>query len=273
MAKAIQLPYDFSISIPVQTAQSVQVNNDDPISLEALGLLINLLSYPNSWELHKLELYKRFGKNKKTSVMSAWDELVRTNYIIQYRYRVGRKDEYVYYYRKVPFTPEEKAQILDTARVEHSENWSSDFRIPKKGFPKSACNQKNLLNKNTLLNINNNNLDKLDDDKRKIFARHNEDQINVIISSLRESTKEELSERSFKSIVHKVVDKYIQGKIGEGKFRDYLVTALINKIEQLEMRKAKEKKIEKPNRDYSKLENKLRKESVLNGVIYNWLEQ
>jgi hypothetical protein len=47
--------------------------------------------------------------------------LIEANYIIEFKYRVGRKWEYVYYFRKVPFTPEEKAEILDNARNEFAD--------------------------------------------------------------------------------------------------------------------------------------------------------
>ena len=37
--------------------------------------------------------------------------------------------------------------------------------------------------------------------------------INLIISNLREATKEDMTNRSFNSVVRKVVDKYNQGKV------------------------------------------------------------
>ncbi|MGW8811093.1 hypothetical protein ACWGM5_20695, partial [Bacillus velezensis] len=85
MAKMIQLPYNSDIIVPTATAQAVQKNNEKPISLQALGLLVNLLSYPTTWELHKTELYKRFGKNKEESVKSAWNDLMSANYIIEFK--------------------------------------------------------------------------------------------------------------------------------------------------------------------------------------------
>lgn len=53
-------------------------------------------------------------------------------------------------------------------------------------------------------------------------TNHNEDSIDLIISNFREATKDELTERSFKAVVRKVVDKYNQGKVNS--FRDYLAT-------------------------------------------------
>lgn len=283
MAKMIQIPYDYSISVPVITAQAVQENNENatPISLEALGLLVNLLSYPSTWELHKTELYKRFANNKESSVRSAWNDLIKANYIIEFKYRVGKKWEYVYYFRKVPFSAEEKAEILDNAVKEFGGIWRLDFQDLKMKTSKSRGNQKDLLNKKTILNTNNNNIDNIDDDKRtspegEASAIHSEESINLIISNFRESTKNELSGRSFNAVIRKVVDKYNQGKINS--FRDYLATALANKIEELELRRAKDRAKEEL-KESKQLRIQKRKQALdklpLRKKIpfYNWLEE
>jgi hypothetical protein len=217
-------------------------SNENPISLEALGLLVNLLSYPSTWELHKTELYKRFGKNKETSVKTAWNDLMNANYIIEFKYRAGRKWEFVYYFRKVPFTSEEKAGILADAEKEYGEIWGLDFQDLKMETSKPRGNQKTILNKVPIQNTNNSNVDNIDDDKRTSpsgegSAIHSEESIDLIINNFRKSTKDELSDRSFNAIVRKVVDKYNQGKVTS--FRDYLATALSRKIEELELRRQK----------------------------------
>jgi hypothetical protein len=245
MAKMIQVPYQSDIIVPVATTQAVQANRENPISLEALGLLVNLLSYPSTWELHKTELYKRFAKNKEASVRSAWNDLMAANYIIEFRYRAGKRWEYVYYFRKVPFSPEEKAEILDNAVKEFGGIWRLDFQDLKMKSSKSRGNQDPLYKQDPLSNTNNTYIEDLDDDKRTpqqvggVSATHDEESINLLISNLRESTRDELSERSFKAVVRKVVDKYNQGKVNS--FRDYLVTSLSNKIFDLELRRAKDK--------------------------------
>lgn len=149
MAKMIQLPYDNHITLPIATAQAVQKERENPISLEALGLLTNLLSYSSTWELHKTELYKRFAHHGERSVRTAWKNLVDANYIIEFRYRVGKKYEYVYYFRKVPFTEEEKTIILETAKEEYGQI----FGLCKMETPNGRDNKNNILNKK---NINNN---------------------------------------------------------------------------------------------------------------------
>jgi hypothetical protein len=244
MAQMRQDHYDYDISFPVSTAQAVQKrdNGDECMTLEALGLLINLCSYTGTWELHKTELYKRFGKNGRTSVKSAWDNLMDLGYIIEYKYRVGKTWEHVYHYRRKPYTSEEKAQILDNARKEFGQIWDVDFVQPKMGSPKSTYNKRSLLNKKPLLNNNKDIHNNIDDDKRTIPSEssplHNDENINLIINLLRDATKDDLNDRSFKSVVRKVVDKYNQGKVGS--FRDYLATSLANKIEALELRRIKE---------------------------------
>ncbi|MEI2357187.1 hypothetical protein [Mesobacillus zeae] len=270
MAKMIQIPYEYNITVPVRTAQAVQQNNENPISLQALGLLVNLLSYPTTWELHKTELYKRYKKNKEEAVKSAWNDLMAANYIIEFKYRVGKKWEYVYYFRKVPFSTEERDEILDNAKKEYGEIWGLDFQVPKMETRKPGDNKKTLLNKKTISNTNKLYKENIDD-IRTHSEIHNNESIDSIINNLREQTKDELSDRSFKSVVRKVVDKYNQGQIGN--FREYLVSALNRKIEELEFRRQKDKA--KQNIFQSK------KIEVFNAKLsngrpvpfYNWLEQ
>lgn len=281
MAKLIQVPYEYSISVPVQTAQSVQANNENPISLESLGLLVNLLSYPSTWELHKTELYKRFANNKEASVRSAWKGLMDANYIIEFRYRVGKKWEYVYYFRKVPFSPEEKAEILENAVKEYGGIWRLDFQDLKMKTSKPRGNQDTLLNTKTILNNNNTDIANIDDDKRTSPSLEgsnipNDKMIQLVISNFRESTKDDLSKRSFNAVVRKVMDKYNQGKVRS--FRDYLASALANKINELELRRAKAEARERLlansknhiQQKRQELENQPLRQSI---PFYNWLEE
>lgn len=275
MAKMIQVPYANPVLVPQKTAQAVQKkDNENPISLEALGLLVNLLSYPTTWELHKTELYKRYAKHGERSVKSAWNDLVENKYIVEFKYRTGKKYEYVYYFRKVPFTAEEKAEILDSAVKEYGEIWGLQNEDPKMETSERRDNQEIILNKETILNTKEPYIDKLDDDKRtESSAIHNDESINLIISNLREVTKEELSDRSYNTVVRKVVDKYSQGKVTS--FRDYLVTALIKKIEELEIRRQKEDAKQKMDYDQKKrTKNRIRNSDTEQEVpFYNWLEQ
>lgn len=107
------------VQIPNETAKSVERKAKDPISLQALGLITNIWSYDvESWDLFKSELYKRFAKNKETSVRNAWNELVEAKYIVEIisRNEAGRFDN-VYYYRIEPFTDEEIESIYESEKT------------------------------------------------------------------------------------------------------------------------------------------------------------
>jgi hypothetical protein len=275
LIKRIQLEESY-VRVPNETAQHCE----DELSLQAVGLLVNIMSYSESWELHKTELYKRYAKNKETSVRNAWEELVKAGYIIEFKYRVGKVWEYEYYVRLLPFTPKEKAEILDTARSEHSEIWGLDFPDLKMKTSKSRGNQEELTKEEpTKEELHKDNKQDIDDDKRtESSAIHNEEELNEIINCLREASKDELTDRSFKSVLRKVMDKYNQGKIGEGKFRDYLVTSLTNKIDDLEKRRIKEEaksamKEEKVRRTKAQIEKQLSTHEFKQTIpFYNWLE-
>ncbi|PGM07202.1 hypothetical protein [Bacillus thuringiensis] len=136
------------VQVPNETAVAVELRESEPeecISLQALGLIVNLWSYnTEEWELHKTELYKRYGKNKETSVKNAWKELMDANYIIEYKFRVGKQWDYEYYYRIKPFTDEERKEILAYAEKEHGQIWGLDFQDLKMKTSKSRDNKKEL---------------------------------------------------------------------------------------------------------------------------------
>lgn len=110
---------DFTKNLPVLTLKSVEKNYDNPISLQALGLLVNLHSFSKNWRIRKTEVLRRFAKNKETSVKRAWDELVDTGYIIEGKYRVGPKYEYIYMVNIKPFTDTEKRKIINELILKH----------------------------------------------------------------------------------------------------------------------------------------------------------
>lgn len=124
------------VQVPNETAKAVEAKYKDGeliennyISLQALGLITNLWSYDvEKWELHKTELYKRYLKNRKTSVTSAWNELVEANYIIEFKHRIGKAWEYVYIYRIEPFSEAEKEAVLLECVDEYKVSSTSDFQ-------------------------------------------------------------------------------------------------------------------------------------------------
>ena len=164
---------------------------------------------------------------------------------------------------------------------ENSENQNS--KIPKSGgleFRKSETIKNYSINNLLTKNKNNKNID---DDKRTPpsggdSAKYTEEQINLLISNLKEQTKDELAGRSFKAVVRKVMDKYYQEEIREGKFRDYLVSSLVNKIEELEFRRATDeakKKLKASKKERIEQRKKELEEQQLDREVpfYDWLNE
>lgn len=103
------------------------------LTLEAIGLLVNMASYPDSWILHKTELRTRF-KNGKRVVDRVWDELVENNYIVQFRKRIGRTYEFRYFFTVVPYEYDEiQAMLLsnmaDGFMLYHKEMKNENFKV------------------------------------------------------------------------------------------------------------------------------------------------
>ncbi|OEK58906.1 hypothetical protein [Staphylococcus equorum] len=108
--------------IPRELLQACDKNSNfcKDLSLQAIGLLVNLQSYPETWVLSKSELYKRYSKNGKTSVTNAWNELVEKKFIVQFHKREGKVNNYVYYFSLAPFTENDIKQIESLENNESS---------------------------------------------------------------------------------------------------------------------------------------------------------
>ena len=181
---------------------------------------------------------------------------------IEKRKNGGKFERNLYFIEAVPVpkdTDSEPCPKISGTENSSTENWGT-INISSNNIS---------LNKN-----NNNNINTLiDDDKRtKSSSTHNEKEINLIISNLRESTKEDISNRSFNAVVRKVVDKYNQGKVNS--FRDYLVTALVRKIEELDLRRMKDKtNQELIQNKKQRIVDRLNNQKIIEDIpLYNWLE-
>lgn len=244
----------------VRTAKYTQVSNsflnDKEGSLQAKGLLSILLSNSDDWEIHMSEIISR-SKNGRDAHYATINELIKLGYFARISV-IGadnRFEEMIYLFSDIKNDVEEEINRIKNWAKEVDKKLTIEFRGVKEPFPKNkkklgtidnttlTGNQdtgnpntesqdnnntkgKNTNNKNT--KSNNNNKDYIDDDKRpfpqvgKGSTNHNEDSIDLIINNFREATKDELTERSFKAVVRKVVDKYNQGKVNS--FHDYLAT-------------------------------------------------
>lgn len=125
--------------IPRELLQACDKKSDfcKELSLQAIGLLVNLQSYPETWVISKSELYKRYSKNGKTSVANAWNELVENNFIVQFHKREGKTNQYVYYFSLTPFTEND---IKEIELIENNES-SKSLNLKEK-YNKSKTNSK-----------------------------------------------------------------------------------------------------------------------------------
>lgn len=104
--------------------------NNKPLSLQAIGLLCNLQSYPEDWELHKTELYNRYEKNGRRQIQNAWNELVDANYIIQFKIYDGNKLDYYYYFSVNPITDEQIKELEDFHNSERLNRFDLKYKNP-----------------------------------------------------------------------------------------------------------------------------------------------
>lgn len=257
------------------TSEYAQIHNkplqDDLEDLREIGLLSHMMSRPAEWVFHKTQLHKQFSRK---NVDAAWKGLVKKRYIVGFYCHKDGQKSYYYNVSDLPFTDEEyyefvKAEISELTEKGHSikhvnpiqgltldttEFYSSVPNVQQtaevrseSGAPreqlsgnssKGANINKELINKDS--KTKKNNIKEIDDDKANSVspAPKQIESLTDIINSLRLQTQELLTKRSFDSVLRKVVDKYKQGKVAN--FRDYLVTSLNAKIEELELRRIKE---------------------------------
>lgn len=287
------------------TSEYAQIHNkplqDDLEDLREIGLLSHMMSRPAEWVFHKTQLHKQFSRK---NVDAAWKGLVAKKYIVGfYCHKDGQKSHY-YNVSDLPFTDEEyyefvKAEVSELTEKGHSikhvnpipgltldtTEFSSDVLnvqqspevCPESGAPreqfsgnssKGASINKELINTDKKTKKKNN--IKIDDDKANSVspAPKQIESLTDVISSLRLQTKDLLTKRSFDSVLRKVIDKHEQGKVAN--FRDYLVTSLNAKIEELELRRIKEKAKESLARTKK---SGASEEYTGELLLYNWLDE
>lgn len=267
---------------------------DKEASLQAKGLLSIFLSNSDDWELNMKEIITR-SKNGRDAHYKIVNELIELGYFARVQVVDPTKrqfEEMIYIFSDIKQEVEDEIENVkkwasDNCKhliIEYKTKKEKDKKMKDEPVPENqdAANQDNNNTNGNNTNSNNHNIDYIDDDKRtsqqvgKDSAAHNEESINLIISNFRQATKGELTERSFKAVVRKVIDKYNQGKVNS--FRDYLATALTRKMEELELRKeqakAKEELSEDKQRRLQQKANRLQKTEISHDVVfYNWLEE
>lgn len=287
------------------TSEYAQIHNkplqDDLEDLRAIGLLSHMMSRPAEWVFHKSQLHSQFSRK---NVDAAWKILVGKNYIIGFYCHVSGRKRHFYNVSDLPFNSEEffefvKEEVsrlteegetvkhinpidglgLDTTgltsivpSVQQSKIFCSETIVPREQYSQNSSKGANINKdiKNTDKKTKKNNNIKIDDDKANSVtpAPKQIESLTDVISSLRLQTKDLLTKRSFDSVLRKVIDKYEQGKVAN--FRDYLVTSLNAKIEELELRRIKEQAKE----TLARAKQSGASEEYTGGVLlYNWLDE
>jgi hypothetical protein len=168
VVKAFKIDTGFEL-IPRETLQ------DKRISLQALGLLVNICSYSEEWELYKSELYKRFTKNKETSVRNAWNELMDAGYVMEKRERNGKKWDYEYRVRLVPWTKQEQEDFLGTG-----------FSSPQNEVPKMKSSKPSSIKEDIKENTKRKNTNKHNTHHHPIIENFNQHQSNLLHEVIKE---------------------------------------------------------------------------------------
>ncbi|MFJ8531592.1 hypothetical protein [Bacillus sp. NPDC094106] len=247
-------------------------------------LLIQFCSHRDGvWKVNMLDIIKR-SKNGRDAHYNALKELIHNKYAARVKVlEKGKFIQQIYIYGQIK---EDVTEMFEetvgelktqgyTVRIEFGEPFpeNPDVENPNPESQYNINNQrKNTKKENTNTYIND--IAKFDDDKRSFSSPSlTEEQLNLIVNTLREATKDELTDRSFKSVLRKIMDKYNQGKVSN--FRDYLITALVNKIEELEFRRIKEnakKQLETDKLDRNIIAQSLSEHKYTGKVpFYDWL--
>jgi hypothetical protein len=302
------------VQIPNETAKAPEIKTPtESISLEALGLLVNLWSYDlEKWEVHKTELYKRFAYNKETSVKKCWNELIKAGYMVEYKYRVGKKYEYEYIFNILPYTEEQRAIIWQEGLEEHGEIWGLDF--PDLKMKSSKCSPQNpeLLNTNgqntnqsktnktktkkdpiPLSSVKNNNSDipiLFDDEKEPFqgvnnfafreFKQEFEEQFpNVFDIEMFQKIYEQMEQQELRIITYQEAVnqvRYMNERQKKGKLKvgDYAAYFVggIIKKRTSEMSAVLERKLAKAEKEYKAKKEQEAKKEHRPVPFYNWLE-
>lgn len=95
-----------------KTSDYAQIHNGALQQLEdirSIGLISHLMSLPDTWEIKKMQLYKKFGRGPITNAIA---ELETKKYWVTIQYRDGKKTLYYYNVSDVAFTDYEVLNMI-----------------------------------------------------------------------------------------------------------------------------------------------------------------
>jgi hypothetical protein len=116
----------------------------NPLSWEATGVLVYLLSKPDNWKV-SIAALTNIGKSGKTKIENILKELKQLGYIVGKRHHTGKYDYYVYDTPQSPeFTPEPENQVKAKPKPEKPKPENPEQENPEQGF-QVLINTNNLL--------------------------------------------------------------------------------------------------------------------------------
>ena len=288
------------VQIPNETAQASQakinkVENENPIPLEASGLLLNLWSYSDNFELHKTELYKRFAYNKETAVKRAWNFLMDAGYIIEFKYRDGKRWEYVYYVNVLPYTEEQKRIILAESIEEYGEirglaNGDLESKTPKRG-PQTPEISNTISKQDLIKEIQTKEKEIIDDDEAGQFSVNDyafrefvsrwekthpsifdNDTYNAIYQKMHEFKLSRFTYSEAKAQYLYMQKRTESGKLELGDYASYFVCG-IKKKRKSEKSAIMQEKINQASNKSTRPKNNRESNNKKELPFYNWLEK
>lgn len=300
MAKAKRRSFEKKyLQVPNETAVAPEIKSpSESISLEALGLIVNICSYSEEWDLHKTELYQRYAKNKRTSVNNAFKELVQAKYMFEYKYRVGKKWEHVYQYDIIPYTDEQIKILRHEAIEEHKEIWDVDFAHPKMDSRKWTAENQHISNtigtQNGINEIQTKPIldEKIIDDEEEPFEINNY-AFKEFVKEFQENFPNRFDNQKFQDIYEQMIlqklavitfqeganqARYMEkrqkeGKLDLGDYATYFVGG-IKKKRTSQQSALEERILAKAAKELKeKKERKERERQTKRPPVYNWLEQ
>jgi hypothetical protein len=180
------------VQVPNETALAVEMHCENPISLQALGMIVNMWSYNiEKWELHKTQLQTRYALNKRTSVDSAFDELINANYILMFKARNEKGQfECIYLYRIRPFSEVEIEVWKEQVKEKYGENFIfvNEKNVENKGIEANVENQQRVENE-PMLEINSGK-----STEENVHLLKTKEKKNIINKDLTTKTTKELKE-------------------------------------------------------------------------------
>lgn len=172
------------------------INNDiinAKMSLQALGLLVFLLSKPDDWKIQKKSLSKNF-KNGRDATNTAFNELIDLGYIETVQVRQEGKFKSVNYLVYDQPEPQTGNQYTVGEKSPQPEKPSTEKPSTEKPYTENpsllnTIDNKDGLNKNSSLNPNGLN-EQSDSDRERIFELHQQEQ-NTFIAPQKSCAKKD----------------------------------------------------------------------------------